>query len=484
MQSGRRTLASLDQGLREIHQQVEGLDQQIDRASGTQLELQKAQAERFTRMAKIRLDSLVSGEVKQGLDAASQRVVELLRERVAELDSLRQEIVANRDLQRKLEQKREAASEKTEQAAQVLDAAEASTQARLEQDGNYQAQLKRALSAEHTAAQAEEKRAQAESVRREKGEPYERDPLFHYLWERGYGTSRYSANPVARFLDGWVARLCRYQDARPNYARLLEIPERLQEHALRVARSADLEFEKLKALEEQAGELDGLPALRESLALAQAELDGVDAEIEETEAGLHELEERRSRFSSGEDTHFRRAIETLTGAFEREDLLTLYEYARATATAEDDLLVREMEVDNRRMREAGEALVEHKRVRDRHYKRLKELEGVRRRFKQERFDSAHSGFGNQALVAMILSQFLQGTATDQELWRTLEREQRYRRMDANPDFGSGGFRPRPGTWNIPFPRGGGMGGGLGGGLRIPRGMPRRGGGGFRTGGGF
>jgi hypothetical protein len=86
---------------------------------------------------------------------------------------------------------------------------------------------------------------------------------------------------------------------------------------------------------------------------------------------------------------------------------------------------------------------------------------------------------------MILGQFLQGTVTDQELWRTLEREQRYRRMDANPDFGTGGFRPRAGTWNIPFPRGGGLGGGLGGGMRIPRGMPRRGGGGgFRTGGGF
>ena len=73
MQSGRRTLASLDQGLREIHQQVEGLDQQIDRASGTQLELQKAQAERFTRMAKIRLDSLVSGEVKQ--DSTSEDMI-------------------------------------------------------------------------------------------------------------------------------------------------------------------------------------------------------------------------------------------------------------------------------------------------------------------------------------------------------------------------------------------------------------------------
>jgi chromosome segregation ATPase len=484
MQSGRQTLTSLDHGLKEIHRQVQDIDQQIDRVSGALMELQQEQAGRYKRMAEIRLDSMVSGELREGLDAAGRRVRELLHERVAELESIRAQIDSNREAQQALEEKRERASEKTTLATEALDRAEAATQARLEQDGAYREQLAKAQQAERMALQAEEKRAQAESVREEKGAPYEQDPLFFYLWQRGYGTSRYSANPLSRFLDGWVARLCDYQGARPNYARLLEIPERLREHAGRVAEEADQEFSRLKAVEEAAADEDGLPALRDALAQAQSELDQVDAEIEEAERQLHELEEQRARFASGEDTQFRRAIDTLSGAFEREDLLTLYDYARATATAEDDLLVRELEDDNQHIREIGESLAEQKRVRERHYGRLQELEGVRRRFKQQRFDSVHSGFRNEALVAMILGQFLQGTVTAQELWRTLEREQRYRRMDANPDFGTGGFRPRPGTWHLPFPRGGGLGGGLGGGMRIPRGMPRRGGGGFRTGGGF
>lgn len=484
MQSGRQTLSSLDHGLKEIHRQVQDIDQQIDRESGALLDLQQEQAGRYKRIAEIRLDSMVSGELRAGLDAAGRRVGELLQERVAELASIRAQIDENRTSQQALEESREQAGEKTSQAAEALDRAEAATQARLQQEDAYRTQLAQAQQAERMAVQAEEKRAQAESVREEKGHPYEQDPLFSYLWQRGYGTSRYSANPLSRFLDGWVARLCDYQDARPNYARLLEIPERLREHAGRVAAEADQEFSKLKALEEAAAEEDGLPALREALERAQAELDQVDAEIEEAEAQLHELEEQRARFASGEDTLFRRAIDTLSGAFEREDLLTLYDYARATATAEDDVLVRELEADNQHIREIGESLAEQKRVRERHYNRLQELEGVRRRFKQQRYDSVHSGFRNEGLVGMILGQFLQGTVTAQELWRTLEREQRYRRMDANPNFGTGGFRPRPGTWNIPFPRGGGLGGGLGGGMRIPRGMPRRGGGGFRTGGGF
>jgi chromosome segregation ATPase len=484
MQSGRKTLASLDNGLKQIHRQVQDVDEQIDRVSGGLLDLQQAQAERFRRMAEIRLDSMVSGELGANLDAAGRRVRELLQERVSELESLTESIEDNRNTQLALEAKRELAAENTRQPAEALARGEAATQARLEQNEDYRAQLAKAERAERMAVQAEEKRAQAESVRVEKGQPYEQDVLFHYLWERGYGTSRYTANALVRYLDDRVAGLCNYEDARRNYARLLEIPQRLGEHASRVAADADEEFAKLKALEEIAAAEDGLPAFRDALASTQAELDRVDADIDAAETQLHELEERRARFASGDDTLFRRAIDTLSSAFQREDLLTLYDYARATATAEDDLLVREMEADNQQIRQTGESLAEHKRVRERHYSRLQELEGVRRRFKQQRFDSAHSGFRNEAMVAMILSQFLQGTVTAQELWRTLEREQRYRRIEANPDFGTGGFRPRPGTWNVPFPRGGGLGGGAGGRMRIPRGMPRGGGGGFRTGGGF
>lgn len=484
MQTGRQTLASLDHGLKQIHRQVQDIDEQIDRVSGGLLDLQQSQADRYKRMAEIRLDSMVSGELGADLDAAGQRVRELLQERVAELASIRERIDDNRVRQETLEQRREQAAETTRQATETLDQAEATTQARLQQDEAYRTQLAQAEQAERMAVQAEEKRAQAASVREEKGQPFEQDALFHYLWQRGYGTSRYAANPLTRYLDGWVARLCDYEDARPNYARLLELPERLGDHAARVAAEADREFAKLRALEETAAAEDGVPALRDDLETAQAELDRVDAEIEEAEAELHQLEERRARFASGEDTLFRRAIDTLSGAFEREDLLTLYDYARATPTAEDDLLVRELEADSQQMRQIGDSLAEHKRVRERHYSRLQELEGVRRRFKQQRYDSAHSGFRNEAMVAMILGQFLQGTVTSQELWRTLEREQQYRRMDANPDFGTGGFRPRPGTWHVPFPRGGGLGGGIGGRMRIPRGMPRGGGGGFRTGGGF
>ena len=490
MQSGRQTLGSIDQGLLYVQKQIEQVDQEIKEASGTLVELQKEQANRYKRMAKIRLDHMISGELAAGLDAVSKRVSELLEERVQSLRELGQQIETARKERKDLNAKRDTLNEEAVKATEALDKSEAATQHRLEQDADYQAQLQKTREAERTAEHAEEKTRQAEEVRKQKGQPYEEDPLFFYLWKRGYGMSTYSSNSLMRYLDKWVARLSDYHEARPNYAMLLEIPKRLHEHAQRVRVVADQEFEALTDLEEKAAEQDDVPAFREALERAQSNLDSLDAEIENAENQLHDLEKNRTGFASGEDAQFKQAIEMLSSAFERENLFTLYDYARATTTAEDDVLVQELDAGAKLAAQIREVLAEHKRVRERHLNRLQELEGVRRRFKRERFDSAHSGFGNAALVALILNQFLQGTATSDELWRTIEREQRYRRIESNPDFGSGGFKRRQGTWHFPFPRGGGMGGmgGMGGTRRGGWGGARRGGfgggGGFKTGGGF
>lgn len=482
-QSGRQTLSSIDQGIRLVHDQIREIDDQIRGASTSLAELQETQGGRYRRLAAIRLDHVTSGSLSSALDVAGQRVRELLDERQDALTALDADIDDGQAELESLGIEREDLELKVESATGALDRAEAAVQERLARDEAYVAQLDAAREAERIAVHAEEKTATAEESRQEKGKPYRDDPLFSYLWARGYGTSAYSANALARYLDKWVARLCNFHDARPNYAMLLEIPKRLGGHARRVRARSDAEFEKLKALEESAAAEDGVPALRENVEKAQSELDRVDLEIESAENDLRGMEQERTRYASGDDERMSQAVETLSSAFEREKLDTLYRYARATATAEDDLLVQELEADAGRAAAIRDSLAEHRRVRERHLDRLQKLEDVRRRFKRQRYDNAHSEFGNAALVAMILNQFLRGTATSDELWRTIEREQRYRRGRSNPDFGTGGFGRRQGTWHFPFPGGGTGRGGWGGGGRSGGGG-FGGGGGFRTGGGF
>ena len=484
-QSGRQTLSSIDQGVRLVHDQIREIDDQIRQESTGLATLQAQQGERYQRIAAIRLDHVTSGELASTLDTAGERVRELLGEREKALTALDTRINdALKELE-SLDMRRADVELRVEEATGALDRAEAEVQERLAGTEPYLDQLEAARAAEKIAIHAEEKTARAEEARKEKGRSYEDDPLFSYLWGRGYGTSVYSANPLTRYIDKWVARLCRFNDARPNYAMLLEIPKRLGGHARRVRAESDAEVERLKAIEESAAEEDGVPVLGDNLERARVELDEADDEIESVEDRLQGMEQERTRYASGEDDLTVRAVETLRSAFEREDLNTLYKYARATATAEDDLLVQEIEAGTGRAAAIRESLSEHKRVRERYLDRLQRLEEVRRKFKRQRYDNAHSEFGNAALVAMILNQFLRGTATSDELWRTIEREQRYRRGRSNPDFGTGGFGRRKGTWHVPFPGGGGMGrGGWGGRSGRPGGGGFGGGGGFRTGGGF
>lgn len=81
---------------------------------------------------------------------------------------------------------------------------------------------------------AAEKAAQAEADRAEKRKPYEADPLFMYLWRRRFGTDDYRAGGLVRYLDRKVAHLIGFENARVNYAMLMELPERLREHANRL----------------------------------------------------------------------------------------------------------------------------------------------------------------------------------------------------------------------------------------------------------
>jgi len=482
MLSGRQALQNINLTLQQLHQQVDQSSRQIQLASESMLDLRQQQTERYRKLAKIRLDNIISGEVVAGLETADLRVRELLQIRSDALSDLSARLESTRNDQQQLEQRRENQSDHVAAAATVLDNKEETTRERLQHNQAFISQQQDAENADHIATQAEEKMQKALHNREEKGEPYESDPLFTYLWDRGYGTAVYSANPLTRFLDKWVARLCNYHDARPNFARLLEIPVRLKEHAGHQRASADKEFEALEELEQNAAADDGIPALRQAHQEAVQKLDQIDDAIKQHEEKIIQLMQQQADYATGDDVRFKEAVDTLADSLKRENMDTLYSYARLTATAEDDLLVNELPASEQRLGQIQQSLQEYKRSHEKHLTRLAEFEQVRRNFKSQRFDDIRSGFGDGATITLLLNQFLQGLANSGDVWETIRREQRYRPTSSNSPFGNINIGRRTGTWRFPFPGGGGGGspwggGGLGGG-------GLGGGGGFRTGGGF
>ena len=209
----------------------------------------------------------------------------------------------------------------------------ATTMDRLEADPEWQARTAAVATAEKTAAAAGEKASQAEADRDEKRKPYDADPLFTYLWERGYGTSAYRAGPIARFFDAKVARLVGYDTARPNYHMLNEIPLRLRQHADRLDQAVNEARAALEAYERQGLEADGIVALEADMQAAGEAHDKAEAAIDGIEAKLAALDDQQAALlDPARDASLATALDGLSEAISRETLSALYKEAMATPT--------------------------------------------------------------------------------------------------------------------------------------------------------
>lgn len=511
--SGAQALSAITDAIRQEQERTRRLDADLARANAQLVELDVERKRLLGQLAEVRVKYLLSPEAASELQRSDEQVLKLLEAREASTAEVQGRLDDLQARRADLEARREELRQQLEKVAEAIDDAEAEAQARLAQDPAYVAQKEAAQAAERVAVHADEKATLSEQEQAGKGKAYRADPLFMYLWNRGYLTPRYRAGGVVRWLDGKVARLIGYAEAQANYARLVELPVRLREHAERMGALADEEFAKLKALDEQALAAAGVPPLeaeRAEVEGAIAEVDAAIAEVAEAITGaLAELE----RYAKGEDEQFKKAVQYLSSELGRDDLKALRREALATPFPEDDVIVaRLLDVEAAKERHA-KTLAELKEVAEANRKRLSELEQVRREFTRRQYDVPGSTFSNGSVIGTVLTQLLMGALTSQAFWRILQQQHTYSQRRADPTFGSGGFG-RGSVWG-PLRRtghdvgrevledvlgglgdilgGGGRGWGHGGSWRGPFGGTGRarssggggravGGGGFRTGG--
>jgi len=500
MWTGTSALKNLDQSLQTIRNEVVRLDSQLQQLTDRLAVDQRHRVKLINDIATVRLVEIERGELQASLTAADQQAAGILEQRTVALDTVNKDIELLNQQVSSAESERDTLLERVNNTSQKIVDVEASVQEQLKQDQVYLAQFSKAQLADSVSAEAERKVDQAQTDMAEKAAPYKEDALFIYLWQRGFGTTEYSGGLFARFMDSWVARLIGYEESRINYWNLTEIPKRLTEHADRVGDAADEQHMALQQIELDALERAGRPSLEAELDSLRGELDSHDDALEELENALNDKLDVRARFMSGEDEYIQRCLSRLTQALDHENLQSVHRYVRETVSPTDDKLVIELQNLDARSDDTRGDLSEVRQLHDGKLNKLKDLEKVRRDFKNARYDDVRSGFGNKALIASVLGQFLQGVVSGTDLWRVIQRNQRYRDIGSIPDFGSGGLgelgdilgggtfggrgrrrrsKRRGSTWHWPKPRSGG------GGFRLPRGGGRSGGGGgFTTGGRF
>jgi hypothetical protein len=481
MLSGQELLATIERMLDGTRRERAKLDVELERSSAELARVRQAELGVLGVLARLRLREIESGEVVEVLDETGRQVTELLGQRAGAQAQVETEIKTAEAALADVRKEREAQSETVDAAERALDAAEAEAQKRLSEDDEYRAQLEKARASDGVADLAEAKAQAARNDRIEKGKPYEADPLFRYLWARGFGTSQYRAGALTRLFDRWIARVCGYEPLRRDYWMLSELPARFDEHSTRMRALAEADVTAVQALEHKAAEAAGVPKRAVALEKSQQQLVEADQKVEEHDAGLDALVDKRASFASGEDDISRRCTALLSDTFRAEKMKTLRERANRTAAADDDKAVDELTAVRAEIPRLEDEVARYKALHESHRARTTKLEEILKRFKEHRFDAVSSEFVNSALITTLLAQLLAGSLGVPDIWDAIVKQQRFRKLAADPNFGSGRFPRVPGPWHMPggFPKGGGWGG-KGGGF----GKGGFGGGGFRTGGGF
>lgn len=450
---GHSALGGIESALAEIRQAEAEANARLDAATRRAAEARAEEAEAFRGLAAFRLNA--AGALGGQLAQLATEVRAMLALRLNDRNKLDAEIAAVEAEIDRIAAERQQATRRLDESAEKREAVANAAQIGLAAKSDYTTAKTEADRLARVAEEADKKARLAEEELEAKRKPYEDDALFMYLWRRSYATGAYEAGNLTRLLDGWVARLVGYNDARPNYARLNEIPKRLREHANRSAAAAVEATERLKAMEREAFLGTGGDVADAEIGNLNAELERLDAARAATEETHRLLDERAAAFARGEDDRFRQAVGTLAEALRRDDIDRLYAEALRTPSPEDEALVgriralrdeqERIDLDTRRQRAELAELS----------RRKGEVSQVANGFRQRRYDADGSVFSND-VVGALLRGLVTGVITGADYWGRMEQGRRWQRQD-DGNWGGGGWGGG-GSWG-----GGASGGSWGGG---------------------
>ncbi len=488
MWTGRETLGSIEGAIGKLYREETQLDGSLKSAVAEAERLRKERTEALRELARVKLDEMAAGRLVTNLDAGERRAVQILddyRLRLASLTERRERLLKELE---SAQTARDAAAKLVEEALAAVEALRAEVEGKVQALAKWREAKTASDAANAIAGEAEKKAANAEAELGAKKRPYDEDPLFVYLWKRGFGTGRYDAGNFSRFMDRMVANFIDFGTVRPNYAALIEIPLRLREHATAKRGAAQACLAAVSAIERRAMVEAGIEPKERALTEARHRLGAADTTLDEKHELLRKLDaERNGLLASGSNPAYEEALSAIASADDKDQMATLYLEARRTASTADDAIVGKLERLEQQIAKADNEVAELRRTARELANRRIEIERVRDRFRGAGYDHPHGTFGNDSAISDALGRMIAGSIGGQILWQILQGGYGTRGPMGRPDFG---YPTSPFPFPIP---GGGNNGPWGGEWRDPssRGSwsPDGGGGGggsddFSTGGRF
>lgn len=432
MRSGRDTLTSIERALQGVKEQEIIIQRELEQSSRKHAELLARRLEALRSLALLHArDALADGVIDEA-DDLSDQVRAMLQARETTITQLR-------DRKRKAEASRDVIVDQLDLLnAEIrdfedsLDEAGAAARTELQNDREFRsiADRRDALADMYQKAKAKADQVAADEIA--KGTPYRADPLFMYLWQRGYGSSSYQSSGLIRYLDDWVAGLISFPEARANYAMLTEISTRLKEHAAalekQVADQSSRVSERIAAKTREIAGNDILVALRS----ARDRQLQKNRELEEIASELAETGSQLKLYAEGEDPSFQAAVKSYASFLEKQSLVKLMSDAFKTRTEEDDRIVRGLQRLEHEIKEIQNSTASVQQRFDRLVQRKQELTKVSSRFRRYNYDDIGSVFDEDVDLDDFLKRLLRGAITVAEYWAQTRKHQHWRDRPGDP----------------------------------------------------
>ena len=438
MKSGQQVYSEMHDRIEAARTSAAASARELDALTAQLTTARSTAAEQTAALARLRLDLLAANQVASGLDAADQRALALLAQRGQRFDALHGEIDASVAIQKQRTEARAAALAEHDRQLAAIDTLVQHTRLALVETAAHKLLQQAADDAELRARHADEKADQAESDRSAKRLPYEADRLFMYLWQRRYAFPEYAAMPLIRTLDGWVARLIKYDAAHRNYRMLLALADRMREHAERQQDDAGEYAERLAEADEQALDAAGVPPLADALNRAGDALAAAELDLEAEETRHQNLLAERADIAAGNDALTIEAIKVLETQINAEDITRLRGDAQLTSSAKDDAIVAKLANLRAEASTLATRVATLQATQKETLTQLERMQELRVRFRNSTYDSKDSEFNDGLAIGPMLDNLLRGAVLVNEVWNSISREQAFRIPRSSSGNGWGG----------------------------------------------